>query len=93
MEAIRAISARVLMCNLSCNGSALTWTGISAVQQSVFGQGSKSGSGDTKSTEVDETKSDAHAAVDQAHPEQISEFMKDKYMSRTDQMNKEEGRP
>ena len=61
------------------------------MQQSVFGQGDQSSA--EKSTGMDQEKQNIHDAVDQAHPEKISEFMRDKYMSRTEEMNKEEGRP
>ena len=66
------------------------WVGITAVQQSVFGQGQQSG--EAKPPAMDQEKQKIHDAVDQAHPEQISEFMRDKYRSRTEEMNKEDGR-
>ena len=69
----------------------LTAIGINAVQQSVFGQNNQTKSG-SENSEIDQKKQDVHAAVDQAHPEKISEYMRDKYMSRTDEMDKEEGR-
>ena len=58
----------------------------------MFGQNEQSGPGGGTSSGADQEKQSVHAAVDQAHPEQISEFMRDKYMSRTDQMDKEDGR-
>ena len=60
------------------------------MQQSVFGQ---SGSEEEKSSEMDQEKQKVNAAVDEAHPEKIQEFMRDKYMSRTEQMNQEDGKP
>jgi len=66
--------------------------GIDAVQQSVYGQGDQPGStGDNKSG-VNQEKQGVHSAVDQAHPEKISEFLRDKYYSRTEEQEKEEGR-
>ena len=59
------------------------------MQQSVFGQSASEGG---KSSEMDQEKQKIHAAVDDAHPEKIQEFMRDKYMSRTEEMNKEEGK-
>lgn len=53
--------------------------GIETVQQSVFGQGNQSASGESS---AGEDKSH-HAAVDQAHPEKISEYLRDKHMSTT----------
>jgi len=53
--------------------------GIETVQQSVFGQGNQSASGESS---TGENKSH-HAAVDQAHPEEISEYLRDKHMSTT----------
>ncbi len=54
-------------------------TGIETVQQSVFGQGNQSASGESGTGE-DQSH---HAAVDQAHPEKVSEYLRDKHMSTT----------
>ena len=53
--------------------------GIETVQQSIFGQGNQSASGES-GTSGDQSH---HAAVDQAHPEEISEYLRDKHMSTT----------
>ncbi|KAL6716500.1 hypothetical protein ACLMJK_006067 [Lecanora helva] len=63
--------------------------GINAVQESVFGQ---TNSGKEKTSKNGQEKDKIHAAVDEAHPEKIQEFMRDKHMSRTEQMDKEDGR-
>ena len=42
---------------------------------------------------MDEEKQDFHSAVDQAHPEKISEVLRDKHMSITkEEQNKEDGK-
>lgn len=66
--------------------------GIDAVQQSVYGQGGQSGSAGDNTSGASQEKQDVHSAVDQAHPEKISEFLRDKYYSRTEEQEKEEGR-
>lgn len=66
--------------------------GIDAVQQSVYGNGGQSGAGQEAESGTSQEKQDIHSAVDQAHPEKISEFMRDKYMSRTEEEDKEDGR-
>ena len=53
--------------------------GIETVQQSIFGQGNQSASGEP-GTSGDQSH---HAIVDQAHPEEISEYLRDKHMSTT----------
>lgn len=65
--------------------------GIDAVQQSVYGQGKQS---DTSqgATGINDEKQKIHSAVDEAHPEQISEFMRAKYHSRTEEQDREDGR-
>ncbi len=70
----------------------LTELGIDAVQQSVYGQGNQPGAAGEKTSGMSQERQDVHSAVDQAHPEQISEFLRDKYYSRTEEQEKEEGR-
>lgn len=57
-------------------------TGISYLQQSITGE-----SGQTNETSAQENTSH-HAAVDELHPEKISEFLRDQHGS----MTKEEGK-
>jgi hypothetical protein len=71
----------------------LTASGIDAVQQSVYGQGKQAESAAEKTSgSTSQEKQNVHAAVDQADPEKISEFLRDKYYSRTEEQEKEEGR-
>ncbi|KAK4693494.1 hypothetical protein P7C71_g3912, partial [Lecanoromycetidae sp. Uapishka_2] len=61
--------------------------GIEAVQRSVMGQsGTKSGEETHSSTE----QAPHEAAVDKMHPEQVSEYMRDKYMSTTAEEDRED---
>lgn len=53
------------------------FTGISYLQQSVTGQRSQTSDTSTKG------ETSHHAAVDEAHPEKISEFLRDKHRSVT----------
>lgn len=62
------------------------------MQQSVYGGGSQSGSADDKTGGLNGEKQEAHAAVDEAHPEQISEFLRDKHRTRTDEQKMEEAK-
>lgn len=57
-------------------------TGISYLQQSIIGKG---GQTNEKSTEGDTSH---HAAVDAAHPEKISEFLRDQNKSMTNDEGK-----
>ncbi|KAL2057142.1 hypothetical protein ABVK25_002881 [Lepraria finkii] len=50
---------------------------IETVQHSVFGQGKQ------PDLEAGQAQQSHDAAVDQAHPEKISEFLRDKHMSTT----------
>lgn len=53
-----------------------TTVGIETVQQSVFGQGKPS-----EPEAAGQAQQSHEVAVDQAHPEKISEFLRDKHMS------------
>ena len=80
VQMFRATLARV--CILL--GNETTWLtsackGIETVQQSVFGQVDQSASGESGTGQAQSH----HAAVDQAHPETISEYLRDKHMSTT----------
>ena len=83
VQMFRATLARVCIL-LGCFRKIDTWLtstckGIETVQQSVFGQGNQSAS-EESGTGEDQSH---HAAVDQAHPEEISEYLRDKHMSTT----------
>lgn len=62
------------------------------MQQSVYGGGNQSGPADDKVGGMSREKQEVHAAVDEAHPEKISEFLRDKYQTRTDEQKKEEAK-
>ena len=57
-------------------------TGMSYLQQSVTGSGGQKNEADTQ----EETSH--HAAVDEAHPEKISEFLRDQHGSLKNDGNK-----
>ncbi len=62
-------------------------TGIDAVQQSVMGQsGTKSG----QEAQSGSGQAPHEVAVDNMHPEQVSEFMRDKYKSTTAEQDRED---
>jgi len=62
-------------------------SGIEAVQQSVMGQsGTKSG----QETQSGTNQAPHEAAVDRMHPEQVSEFMREKYKSTTTEQDRKD---
>lgn len=86
---IKAISARVnsgiFTCPLDTDLNR-SFLGIDAIQQSIIGQsGTKPGQEASSGTE----QAPHEAAVDKMHPEQVSEYMRDKYKSTTAEQDRE----